>query len=707
MARYSSYGQNDSQMLDDFDTGFFGFNNRFRPDQLKTGILADSRNGRMDLNGEWQVRKGIEAVSNVLITPGTGLILPFTLNNSNPPTIDDSAQPRIWGSCAFSNPNDTSGQYLIVALNNKVSATNLSTQVSTSIEYPNSYILSKSAFLLQAFEKVILFTGGQTALEWDGQFDLVDADDLVIGKNYKINVLGTTNWNTVAGTSGETYSVGDTVIVEAIDSGTDGKAYSAFTKVPSGSLEQPKELGDSSNNTVINDGEATVTVTAHGLIVGDDIVVTKTGNGLTEGDRFKVATVTDADTFKFFVESSNQGAQNITYTKPVSEGIGLIRMPAPDFGTYHSNRLAVPYAYNVESTVDTFTDRGIRDEIIISNGNNTNIYDDLRVGAFRLNQGTADFIVGLHSFSEDRLLVFNRNSIYAISGTNQLKTATTSLITNEVGCVARDSIVQVGDTMLFLSDNGVYGASFQDLYNLRGNEVPLSESINKYISKLNRNYWDRSSAVYFDNKYYIAVPYVSPRMNVILIYNFINKQWESLDFTNSLTFNFEKLILAGDKESRGVYVVNSFGGVHKLEERIDGRDRLADDPSGSGIITTYDIPASMETRQYTLDTVDRKKWNTFEINLESSPERRSDFDLSVETENIDYSINLGRIKNYIKGQAIRTGVPQGEDASARGRIGNCRAYGLQYKINNIYGRPKIKSIKTTGSEAFRSTNKAI
>ena len=73
MSRFSSYGQADSQMLDEIDAGFFGFNNRFRPDQLKSGVLADSQNGRMDLNGEWQVRKGVDVISGSLLIAGSGI----------------------------------------------------------------------------------------------------------------------------------------------------------------------------------------------------------------------------------------------------------------------------------------------------------------------------------------------------------------------------------------------------------------------------------------------------------------------------------------------------------------------------------------------------------------------------------------------------------------------------------------------------------
>jgi hypothetical protein len=254
-----------------------------------------------------------------------------------------------------------------------------------------------------------------------------------------------------------------------------------------------------------------------------------------------------------------------------------------------------------------------------------------------------------------------------------------------------------------LSDNGIYGASFQDLYNLRGNEVPLSEAIDATILDINRDFWNNSSAVYFDNKYYIAVPTgTSSKNNVVLIYNFINKQWESIDSVDESSFDFEKLIVAGDGSNRGVYAVNSFGGVHKLESRIDGVDRICVDRSAANAITNHPIPASITTRQYTIGSTDRKKWNTFEMQVESSPDRTSDFDISAETENIDYNLSLGTLSSKLGG----TPLAAGEDVSIRGRIGNRRGYGLQFTFNNTTGRPRIRAIEADGSASFRSTTKA-
>jgi hypothetical protein len=55
--------------------------------------------------------------------------------------------------------------------------------------------------------------------------------------------------------------------------------------------------------------------------------------------------------------------------------------------------------------------RGILDEVIASDILDTDTYDRI-YAQYRFNAGTADFVVGLHSFAEDSLLVFNRNSIH-------------------------------------------------------------------------------------------------------------------------------------------------------------------------------------------------------------------------------------------------------------------------------------------------------
>ncbi len=513
-----------------------------------------------------------------------------------------------------------------------------------------------------------------------------------------------------------------------------------------------------------------ITSTAHGYDIGDPITIAGFGDIKTDGKRYIAERTTDtvtfyipqngsvtlsggetvnlADGFEFYIDAAKTTTHATdgeslsatpVFTKQVSVGLGFSHMPAPSYAAYHQRRLVMPFKFSVDDAENSFTFRDILDEIIISDILDSDTYDQI-YSQFRFNAGTADFNVGLHSFSDDKLVVFNRNSIHLVSGAGQ--SAKVQLITNEVGCVARQSIIQVGNNILFLSDNGVYGANFQDLYNLRGNEVPLSSTINPVIQLINKDRWDKSVGVYFDNRYYLAVPLnkevvtaqvgtaqigqpgdsnfvaassdfapaftsieVAQVNNAILIFNLINKQWESVDTTSAPNWDISNLIVAGKKSDRAVYAINSLGGLHRLDARVDASDILTTSipVSGAEAEDPYTIPSSMTTRQYTLGNLDRKRWNNFDLHVQSSPDSASNFDINAELENIDASISLGSLNSLNSKENL---LPN-EDVSIRGRMGNRRAYGVQFKFDNIVGRPSVRAIKVAGAEAFRSINRAI
>ena len=660
MSRYSTYGQLDDVVAKDGDRGFIGFNNRLRPDQLQPGMLADAQNVRLDRNGEAQVRKGVELVLAPLAVGVDALTLPFNLptlaqeGDAVTAILNDNAINEIYGSTGFSNPNDISSQYIIIASNAKAIAINIADSSITDIAYPAGLIISQSVDMIQAFNKVFIFRNGQTALEWDGDL-----------------------------------------------SGTP-----AFTRVASGEYSQPKRLAPTRVDIV--DGKATATfanlAAMNGLSVGETFIIESTGSPstFTIGDEFIVAARDDV-TFKidFFVQLDDAAnVSGVVIQQQVSVGLGFTHMPAPPFAVYHQRRLVMPYRFTVNDAVDSFTSRGILDEVIASDILDTDTYDQI-YAQYRFNAGTADFIVGLHSFAEDRLLVFNRNSIHIVENTTNLVAASTRVLTNEVGCVARKSIVQVGNQVIFLSDNGIYGTQFMDEYNLRGTETPLSEPINETIKRINKEAWDKAVAVYFDNRYYLAVPLDgSSENNAILIYNFLNSQWESIDTVNAINYHTANMIVVGNGNDRGVYTVNNVGGVHQLDARVDGVDRVIAQIGGSQV--TPDIATSVTTRQYTLNTMDRKKWKEFDFHIQSSDSNASDFDINIETENPDFVGSVGSLSTF-NGSALAVD----EDVSIRGRIGNRRGYGIQFTINNTSGRPRIRAIEVEGSVSMRSITKAI
>jgi hypothetical protein len=855
MARYDKFGALDDAIGTDGDYGFIGFNNRLRPDQLSRGMLADSRNMRLDRNGEAQVRKGVELIeapfavggdvlrlpvtaeiddgvtsllpttiesasltSNVVslilndpaIEPGhsfqignevtvegvqftttdpngvhtltnvtdngdtvtltyaltganepyvTAVVLPETLpfNLTGVTTqavvgygmvLDQGQVTEVYASTGFSDPANNASQYILIASNLKVVAKNLTTGATTDIIYPAGETVPPEADMIQAFNKVFIFRNGQAALEWDGDFTGTPAFTKVASGEYSQPVQ-------IVCASGEFALIQNRGIVHQQDGVSVG---STITVIGDKTLSTDQTSGltigaefvvskifeggstttiTAATKTLISGGEydglykVTITAAGHGKNVGDPIDIAGFGDSKIDGSRFVAEvngddivfyvpqnpsitvdggeTVALAHGFEFYVDASKTDShvtdgESFTstpvFTRKVSVGLGFSHMPSPPFATYHQRRLVMPYRFEVNDTVDSFTSRGILDEVIASDILDTDTYDRI-YAQYRFNAGTADYIVGLHSFAEDSLLVFNRNSIHLVQNTINLEAASTRLLTNEVGCVARKSIKQVGNQVIFLSDNGVYGTQFLDEYNLRGTETPLSEPINETIKRINKEAWEQSVAVYFDNRYYIAVPLDdATKNNAILVYNFLNQQWESVDTANNVNWDIEGLIVSGDGSDRGVYAINQLGGIHRLDYRVDGVDRIvtAIGEEANGI----DIEAAITTRQYTLGTMERKKWKEFDMHVQSSDTNDSDLSIQVETENPDATTVIGTLSSF-NGSVL----PAGEDVSIRGRIGNKRGYGIQFTFNNTTGRPRIRAIEVDGSATFRSTNKAI
>ena len=721
MPRYSSYGRLDSQQVDDGDTAFQRINSRLRPDQLKPGEVAVSQNGRMDVDGAWQVRKGI-SVFGTPITSGTrALTVPFYLyanktissatraltvvtvttsaahgfitgtlvsisgltGTVNPngnrsitstgantftftiagstgsetyggsgiagaPILDDNSVNGVYGSCLFSDPATNNTEYIALATNSSLSLIKLSDGSGTQISYPSAVTISSEVNLVQAFNYLFIFRDGLTALQWDGNF-----------------------------------------------------SSPTFTLVDNGAYTQPV-IYQGTNNTVISSGVVTVTASGHTVAIGDLVRVSDRGTtGLNSLEEYRVYDTTST-TFKFKADCADASATTVAVGMRQSIGLGFTHMPCPDWAIYHQRRLWMPFKYLSTGTSGnpTITSRNISDEIVASDILDQNTYDQIE-NQFRIASGGADYLVALQPFAEDNLIAFTRNSIHLISGVGaDLGNTVVREITREVGCCARKSIAQVGSKIMFLSDNGVYGIEFDQLYNLRGVSVPLSEAINPTINNIDPLYIDNAVGIYHDNRYYLAVtPKGSTENNMMLVYNFLNEGWESIDYINQRGWNIKNFIRAGAGGINNLYVVNELGGIHLIDSGTAAIDTLAL-AVGEGT-AQYGISSFLTTRQYTFGTMDRKKYNSYELHIESAPEIQSDAIMSLETENLDGTEVYGNISTI-----IGSPIPSGEDESIRGRLGNKRAYGAQMSILPTSGRPKIRAIKLTGMLAFSSTTSA-
>ena len=647
MARYASFGRLDSQLVDDGDTAFVRLNQRLRPDQLKSGEVAVSQNGRMDLDGSWQTRKGYRNVFGNIANAGSALVIPFALNDSSPPSINDAAVAAIYGTCLYSDPSTANTEYVVLATTSKAVLVKTSdTSVSYNINYPAGQTVDSTCEVIQAFNYLFIFRNGQVALQWDGS-----------------------NLTTSP----------------------------VFTLVANGSYTQPL-VYDSSGNTSISNGVVTVTESGHDVSIGDLVMVSDKGNtDLNPLTEYRVYSTT-ATTFVFKADAGDIAGATIAVGKRQSLGLGFTHMPAPPWAIYHQRRLWMPFNYTMAGTSGspTITSRNVKDEIIASDILDENTYDQIQ-NQFKIASGSADYVVGIQPFAEDALVVFARNSIHLVRGVGaDLGNSSVQEITREIGAVARRSIVQVGNQILFLSDNGVYAVDFDQLYNLRGATTPLSEPVNPLMARINKSYAANAVGIYHDNRYYLAVPLDNSTVNnAILVYNFLNQGWESIDVIASAQWNIIGFVRSGAGTINRLHVISKEGGIHMIDESVsvntnDYRDYLC---LGIGSSPVYqNIDSILTTRQYTYSTMDRKRFNSYEPHIESAANIQSNASMSLEIENPDSTVDLSSIFD-VYGQ----NVPSAEDLSLRARLGNRRGYGAQLTVTPTFGRPKIRAIKITGA----------
>ena len=79
MSRYRSYGQLDDPFISEGDTFFLRMNARLRPNQLKPGEVALSKNGRMNDDGTWQPRKGLSTLFGSITSGADAVRLPYLI----------------------------------------------------------------------------------------------------------------------------------------------------------------------------------------------------------------------------------------------------------------------------------------------------------------------------------------------------------------------------------------------------------------------------------------------------------------------------------------------------------------------------------------------------------------------------------------------------------------------------------------------------
>lgn len=678
----------------------------------------------------------ITASDEPLVSPGNSIVTVFSFKGGDPLdddnyyfTINDEGANEVYGATAYTLVGDKQiDSYIFTATNNVCQIIRLRDRTEYKVRYPSSNEINARCELVQAFDKIFIFRGDKTTMFMEPSLTTVNVTG-ALRSNQTITITAVAHgrvvddYVTIAGLSSwsadgqgdpngvyEVKSVpdADTLTVTFVNTGGSSHTYSTsaarieyfndFELVDSGDYTYPDHIQD---NQVVVDAGGVVAFneTAHGLIVGDELELVDATSpiDLHIGKKIRVSSVVDDDNFKFVLPITEVLDTDNKFIRLAKKRVisHLIHMPASPFAVLNQQRLWMPYFFTSDTTP---TRRKFTDELIATDILDYNTVDPIGQN-FRIASGGDDFIVGIEPFSEDTILVFCRKSIYRLGGTSgSLADCNLSVVTPELGCAARRTIIQVGNKVYFLSDNGIFGLEYLDEYNLRGLELPLSEAINPTIARINTDTIDKAVGRYHDNRLWFAIPVDGARENnMLIVYNLLNQGWESIDQVNSLDFNIRDMIVAQEGAKNKLYITTTEGGVHEVDG-FDGGDQISVS-AGVSIPETLDINSKLVSREYDADTIDRKNFARAELHIKSADGLVSDADISFVTTDPDGSRGNTSIRELLTPNAD---LPAGEDASLRTRI-RLRGFGCTTTVTPTEGRPIVRAIKLDARVTDRST----
>jgi len=647
--------------------------------------------------------------------------------------LNDGAVSDIFGSCLYSNPSTAEDEFILVATNLDVKKIALESPYTiTSIALPPSITIDAECHMLQAFDKVLIFREGKQALQWNGKigdrFYKVASGPYTQPSTFTLGTVFLNGTATITVTSGDLINLSASVVGGTTSPSVILPAYfdngSPAAEIDGYYVGSTIKLDAAATTTVIAYNSATRVATLAGgtTVSGTTYAMTLLqDSGINPGMAFKIVEVPTNivslnidDAFVVagtpfynkvtYASAEPNGTYSISYTLLVSVGGGFSHMPAPPWATYFQRRLWVPYWYEVGGTVlnPTFTDRAIRDEIMASDIFDSDTYDQI-AAQFRITGGIADYTVAMQPFYDDALMVLNRNSLHLVVGTQgTLSDTIVKELTSEVGCLARKSVVIQGPNVLFLSDNGVYGLTFVEQYNLRGVEMPISVNIQPYIDRINKSLADKSVGIYFNNRYWLAVPLDSrPGVpdaignNTVLVYNFLNKGWESIDTYGDSRFNILNFHIGKSGKRNALYIVTTTGGLHEVDVNEAENDVLAVDPALATVNAR--ITARLTSRGYDMGSLERKRFTDTQIQMQSL-DIESDCNLQISfTSNDPDAAETINTTSVLIGETLGFG----DTANVRARLGGIRGFTGTLVIDRISGSPKVNSIAVSGSATNR------
>jgi hypothetical protein len=603
---------------------------RLNPLQLQPGMVQYVENMRLD-RGVAQTRKGAKRLGDGIAAGTQPLTLPFVLDNST--IIQTVYDGGILASGVFSSPNYNDENEYIVLCGPTSAFLYRQGEPIEEIFYPATGTAS---------DEVLAATDTASCIQAFNRFYLLrEADMSVPGWGWQYT---TSSGITVSGTT------------------------------------------------------ATVHITAHGLAAGMRVRIEEGSVAAFQGHEFDILAAA-ANSFTIAVPagiSPDPGAGiAIRRVKPPlwwdgsfsefdrassgvpAEGVTFKTLRSTGWASYIGNRLWIPDG---------------RDTVAISDVLDPDLYDPF-FQSFRANQGSNDYLVAIHPWVEGQALVFMRNSIWLANLTDSANAtgdtftvdsavSRLTLLTDEIGCVARRSIVTAGQFVFFLSDAGVYRLDTQLDLKLRANTQPLSDPIADQLEEINTDYAYAAVGKWWNNRYYLAVP-IGPDAesnNTLFLWNALNQQWESRD---SYSFGLDELLIAGYDSQRRLYCASRTGSLFLLDELDYGDDV----PFQNDEDLYTDIPGYLLTRRYGWGSLNAKRLTRAKASILLPTE--ASCELRALTTDYDADFQIATLSNS---------TPEEEDYTLKAPL-RCKAVGLDLQFSTLTGRPTLRQIT---AEATRS-----
>lgn len=201
-----------------------------------------------------------------------------------------------------------------------------------------------------------------------------------------------------------------------------------------------------------------------------------------------------------------RGAQAVWHFQYDSEVAAATGFPASEWGMYYQNRIAV---------------KSGAQQVSVSHYLDFTTWSTLT--QFNVARGGGDYLVAAVPFQDDKVLIFGRKSIWlayfglgdaGYTGGLDAGGSWLRLVTNQFGCVARRSVVEVGGSIYFLSEAGVAQLTATLDLNLLGGSEPVSAPLQPVMDLLNTNAMDRAAAVTHRERVYFALPLSRVRVSV-------------------------------------------------------------------------------------------------------------------------------------------------------------------------------------------------